>query len=399
MTTKKLAVVSAVDQQQVINHVYELAKTNPEGALQYVKDAEGETISWEASKQLQQSLVKANDDMKLLNSGSVRESLSRFEKGLKVQTFVKQNILEEDLEQFVSNSNAVFQENVASAIQGLDKSLPDFERERLLQKMLPSIQEKTTKEILKEPNDKTLKKQAYLSSRMANEIKTGATDPKVNPVAEWTISSLVFPSYNPNPTELLLSRLGRLEQLQNQLDVTAEKTKLEGFKPEQALKEQNELKQFMANKSQTYLTEVANIIKAGGSEVSRVFGDENNSEFYTNTPEQAEKYNADYFKIKSRIGFSSTELSSGITSDGIKFDPKTLSTDSTLFFKSTAEARKAFDDYKNAIKTDANGFTTFDGSAQGYYIQTLVDLYGIKDEDALTAFMSNQKLKLQLLGK
>jgi hypothetical protein len=209
----------------------------------------------------------------------------------------------------------------------------------------------------------------------------------------------VFPSYNPNPTELLLSRLGRLEQLQNQLDVTAEKTKLEGFKPEQALREQNELKQFMANKSQTYLTEVANIIKAGGSEVSRVFGDENNSEFYTNTPEQAEKYNADYLKIKSRMGFSSTELSSGITSDGIKFDPKTLSTDGTLFFKSTTEARKAFDDYKNAIKTDANGFTTFDGSAQGYYIQTLVDLYGIKDEDALTAFMSNQKLKLQLLGK
>jgi len=398
MTTKKLAVVSAVDQQQVINHVYKLAKTNPEEALQFVKDAEGETISWEASKQLQQSLVKANDNLQLINSPASNSYYKLLSDGFKTNTMFN-SMTESEQEVFVFNSRAVFDSNVASFIESLDPAMPNTEVNKLLRQELPKITEKTKNDLFKVQNQKALETQAYLSSRMANEIKTGATDPKVNPVAEWTISSLVFPSYNPNPTELLLSRLGRLEQLQNQLDVTAEKTKLEGFKPEQALREQNELKQFMANKSQTYLTEVANIIKAGGSEVSRVFGDENNSEFYTNTPEQAEKYNADYFKIKSRIGFSSTELSSGITSDGIKFDPKTLSTDSTLFFKSTAEARKAFDDYKNAIKTDANGFTTFEGSAQGYYIQTLVDLYGIKDEDALTAFMSNQKLKLQLLGK
>ena len=396
---ENIARVSAVDQEKAINHAYKLSLTNSDEAITFVQDAIGKSISYADGKKLLGDLAKADDNLKLMNSSSVRESASSFEKGLKVQPFVKGNILEENLDQFVSDAKAVLDANIFSAIQGLDKNLPEAEKEQMLRQMLPSIQEKTTKEVLKESNDKTLAKQAYLSARMANEIKTGATDPKVNPVAEWTISSLVFPSYNPNPTELLLSRLGRLEQLQNQLDVTAQGTKLPEFKPEQALREQNELKQFMANKSQTYLTEVANIIKAGGSEVGRVFGDETNSEFYANTPEQTEKYNSDYLKIKSRMGFSSTELASGITSDGIKFDPKTLSTDATLFFKSSAEARKAYDDYKNAIKTDVNGFTTFEGSAQGYYIQTLVDLYGIKDEDALTAFMSNQKLKLQLLGK
>jgi hypothetical protein len=155
----------------------------------------------------------------------------------------------------------------------------------------------------------------------------------------------------------------------------------------------------MANKSQNYLTQLSKLINAGGVEVADMFGDDRNSEFYTFTPEQAEKYTADYFKIKSRMGFSSTELSSGVTSDGIKFDPKTLSIDETLFFKSTAERVKAWEDYRNAVRTDTNGFTTFEGSAQGYYIQTLIDLYGLKDEDALNNFIANQKLKLELLGK
>jgi hypothetical protein len=155
----------------------------------------------------------------------------------------------------------------------------------------------------------------------------------------------------------------------------------------------------MANKSQNYLTQLSKLINAGGVEVADMFGDDRNSEFYTFTPEQTEKYNSDYLKIKSRMGFSSTELSSGVTSDGIKFDPKTLSTDGTLFFKSSAEARKAIDDYRNAVRTDANGFTTFEGSAQGYYVQTLIDLYGLKDEATLTNFFANQKLKLELLGK
>jgi hypothetical protein len=248
-------------------------------------------------------------------------------------------------------------------------------------------------------NQKALETQAYLSPRLKNEIKTGATDPKVNPVAEWKLASLIFPNTNPNPNEILLSRWGRLEQLQNQLDVTAQGTKIPEFRPEQALREQGELKQFMANKSQTYLTQLSKLIKDGGVEVADMFGDDRNSEFYTFTPEQTEKYNSDYLKVKSRMGFSSTELSSGVTSDGVKFDPKTLSTDGTLFFKSSDEARKAIDAYKNAVKTDANGFTTFEGSAQGYYVQTLIDLYGLKDEATLTNFFANQKLKLELLGK
>ena len=376
-----------------------MAKTNPEEALQFVKDAEGETISWEASKQLQQSLVKANDNLQLINSPASNSYYKLLSDGFKTNTMFN-SMTESEQEVFVFNSRAVFDSNVASFIESLDPAMPNTEVNKLLRQELPKITEKTKNDLFKVQNQKALETQAYLSPRLKNEIKTGAQDPKVNPVAEWKLSSLVFPNTNPNPNEILLSRWGRLEQLQNQLDVTAQGTEIPKFRPEQALKEQGELKQFMSNKSQNYLTQLSKLINSGGVEVADMFSDTPATyEFYPFTPEQTEKYNADYLKIKSRMGFSSTELSSGVTSDGIKFDPKTLSTDSTLFFKSSAEAKKAHDDYKNAIKTDANGFTTFEGSAQGYYIQTLVDLYGIKDEDALIAFMSNQKLKLQLLGK
>ena len=394
----QLAQVSAPAQADAIEDVYATALTDPDKAIQDVKDRIGISISYQEGQKLIASFTRAENDSTLLEGPAVRYAYANFESDIKAQEFYTQNLVATEQGAFLTKAKTIYTSKVRTFLNGLP-GVPAEEKDNLLRKELSRIGEETTKELLKESNDKKLKNQAYLSARMANEIKTGATDPKVNPVAEWTISSLVFPSYNPNPTELLLSRLGRLEQLQNQLDVTAQGTKLPEFKPAQAVREQNELKQFMANKSQTYLTEVANIIKAGGSEVGRVFGDETNSEFYTNTPEQAEKYNSDYLKIKSRMGFSSTELASGITSDGVKFDPKTLSTDGTLFFKSTAERVKAWEDYRNAVKTDSNGFTTFEGSAQGYYIQTLIDLYGLKDEDSLNNFIANQKLKLELLGK
>jgi hypothetical protein len=395
----KLAQVSAPTQADAIEDVFNIAQTSPDEAIQAVKDRIGISISWQEGQKLIASFTRTNDNLKLLDGPATRYAYSNFESDIKAQDFYTQNLLPEEQGAFLNNAKSLFDSKVTSFLNSLDPNMPNTEVDTLLRKELPSISKETTNELLKTSNEKALKTQAYLSPRLKNEIKTGATDPKVNPVAEWKLSSLVFPNTAPNPNEILLSRWGRLEQLQNQLDVTAQGTKLPEFRSEQALREQGELKQFMANKSQNYLTQLSKLINAGGVEVADMFGDDRNSEFYTFTPEQAEKYNADYLKIKSRMGFSSTELSSGTTSDGIKFDPKTLSTDGTLFFKSTTEARKAFDDYKNAIKTDVNGFTTFEGSAQGYYIQTLVDLYGIKDEDALTAFMSNQKLKLQLLGK
>jgi hypothetical protein len=397
-TREKMAQVSAPDQEQAINFVYELAKTNPEQAIEFLNSAEGVSISWQASQQLKQSLTKANDNLQLINSPASNSYYKLLSDGFKTNTMFE-GMSESEQEVFVLNSRAVFDSNVASFIESLDPAMPNTEVNKLLRQELPKITEKTKNDLFKVQNQKTLETQAYLSPRLKNEIKTGATDPKVNPVAEWKLASLVFPNTNPNPNEILLSRWGRLEQLQNQLDVTAQGTKIPEFRPEQALREQGELKQFMSNKSQNYLTQLSKLINAGGVEVADMFGDDRNSEFYTFTPEQTEKYNADYLKIKSRMGFSSTELSSGVTSDGVKFDPKTLSTDGTLFFKSSAEARKAIDDYKNAVRTDANGFSTFEGSAQGYYIQTLIDLYGLKDEATLTNFFANQKLKLELLGK
>jgi len=397
-TREKMAQVSAPDQQQAVNYAYELAKTNPEEAIQFVSDAEGKTISWEASQQLKQAFTKSNDNLQLINSPASNSYYKLLSDGFKTNTMFDA-MSEAEQEVFVLNSRAVFDSNVASYIESLDPAMPNTEVNKLLRQELPKITEKTKNDLFKVQNQKTLETQAYLSPRLKNEIKTGATDPKVNPVAEWKLASLVFPTTNPNPNEILLSRWGRLEQLQNQLDVTAQGTKIPEFRPEQALREQGELKQFMATKSQNYLTQLSKLINAGGVEVADMFGDDRNSEFYTFTPEQTEKYNSDYLKIKSRMGFSSTELSSGVTSDGIKFDPKTLSTDGTLFFKSSAEARKAIDDYRNAVRTDANGFTTFEGSAQGYYVQTLIDLYGLKDEATLTNFFANQKLKLELLGK
>jgi len=397
-TREKMAQVSAPDQQQAVNYAYELAKTNPEEAIQFVSDAEGKTISWEAGQQLKQAFTKANDNLQLINSPASNSYYKLLSDGFKTNTMFD-SMTESEQEVFVLNSRAVFDSNVASFIESLDPAMPNTEVNKLLRQELPKITEKTKNDLFKVQNQKALETQAYLSPRLKNEIKTGAQDPKVNPVAEWKLASLVFPNTNPNPNEVLLSRWNRLEQLQNQLDVTAQGTKIPEFRPEQALREQGELKQFMANKSQNYLTQLSKLINAGGVEVADMFGDDRNSEFYTFTPEQTEKYNADYLKIKSRMGFSSTELSSGVTSDGIKFDPKTLSTDGTLFFKSTAERVKAWEDYRNAVRTDANGFTTFEGSAQGYYIQTLIDLYGLKDEDSLNNFIANQKLKLELLGK
>jgi hypothetical protein len=397
-TREKMAQVSAPDQEQAINFVYELAKTNPEQAIEFLNSAEGVSISWQASQQLKQSLTKANDNLQLINSPASNSYYKLLSDGFKTNTMFD-SMTESEQEVFVLNSRAVFDSNVASFIESLDPAMPNTEVNKLLRQELPKITEKTKNDLFKVQNQKALETQAYLSPRLKNEIKTGAQDPKVNPVAEWKLASLVFPTTNPNPNEILLSRWNRLEQLQNQLDVTAQGTKIPEFRPEQALREQGELKQFMANKSQNYLTQLSKLINAGGVEVADMFGDDRNSEFYTFTPEQTEKYNADYLKIKSRMGFSSTELSSGVTSDGIKFDPKTLSTDGTLFFKSTAERVKAWEDYRNAVRTDANGFTTFEGSAQGYYIQTLIDLYGLKDEDSLNNFIANQKLKLELLGK
>jgi hypothetical protein len=402
VTTKvltQLNQVSALDQARAVEDVYATALTDPEKAIQDVKDRIGISISAQEGYKLIASFTRTNDNLKLLDGPATRYAYSNFESDIKAQDFYTQNLLPEEQGAFLTNAKSLFDSKVTSFLNSLDPNMPNTEVDTLLRKELPSISKETTNELLKTSNEKALKTQAYLSPRLKNEIKTGATDPKVNPVAEWKLSSLLFPNTNPNPNEILLSRWSRLEQLQNQLDVTAQGTKLAEFRPEQALKEQGELKQFMADKSQNYLTQLSKLINAGGVEVADMFGDDRNSEFYTFTPEQTEKYNADYLKIKSRMGFSSTELSSGTTSDGIKFDPKTLSTDGTLFFKTTFEAKKAYDDYKNAIKTDVNGFTTFEGSSQGYYIQTLIDLYGLKDEDALTAFMSNQKLKLQLLGK
>lgn len=397
--TNKLAIVSAPAQQQAISHAYKLAQTNPEEALQFVKNAEGDTISWKDSQQLQQAFTKANDNLMLLSSPASNGAFSTFETGLK-RTANYLNLDVDSQNKLMTNARPVFDSFVQNFSTGLPANISKLESDALLRQEFPKIIEKTEKKLFEAQDKEALKTKAYLSDRMANEIKTGATDPKVNPVAEWKLSSLIFPNTNPNPNEILLSRWGRLEQLQNQLDVTAQGQNLPEFRPERALKEQGELKQFMSNKSQNYLSQLSKLINAGGVEVADMFSDTPATyEFYPFNPEQTEKYNADYLKVKSRMGFSSTELSSGVTSDGIKFDPKTLSTDGTLFFKSTAEARKAFDDYKNAVKTDASGFTTFDGSAQGFYIQTLVDLYGIKDEDALTAFISNQKLKLELLGK
>jgi hypothetical protein len=395
---EKLSQVSAPDQEKAINYAHELSQTNPAEAIEFVKNSQGVTISWADGEKLVAGFTKTNDNLQLINSPSANSYYKILSEGFKTNDMFN-NMTDAEQESFVIESRAVFDSKVSSFLESLDPNMPNTEVNKFLRQELPKITKDTKDDLFKTQTNKALETQAYLSPRMKNELKTGAQDPKVNPVAEWKLSSLVFPSSNPNPNEILLSRWGRLEQLQNQLDVTTQGAKLPEFRPERALKEQGELKQFMSNKSQTYLTELSNIIKAGGTEVAVMFGDNRNSEFYTNTPEQTEKYNADYLKVKGRMGFSSTELSSGITSDGIKFDPKTLSSDGTLFFKSTAERVKAWEDYRNAVKTDANGFTTFEGSAQGYYIQTLVDLYGLKDEDSLNNFIANQKLKLELLGK
>ena len=394
----QLSPVSALQQAQAVEDVYATGLKDPEKAIQDVKDRIGISISAQEGYKLIASFTRADSDFKLLEGPAVRSAYDNFESDIKAQDFYTQNLVETEQGAFLTKAKTLYISKAKTFLNSLP-GVPAEEKDNLLRKELSRIGEETTKELLKESNDKKLTKQAYLSPRLKNEIKTGATDPKVNPVAEWKLSSLVFPNTAPNPNEILLSRWGRLEQLQNQLDVTAQGTKLPEFRSEQALREQGELKQFMANKSQNYLTQLSKLINAGGVEVADMFGDDRNSEFYTFTPEQAEKYTADYFKIKSRMGFSSTELSSGVTSDGIKFDPKTLSIDETLFFKSTAERVKAWEDYRNAVRTDTNGFTTFEGSAQGYYIQTLIDLYGLKDEDALNNFIANQKLKLELLGK
>jgi hypothetical protein len=394
----QLAQVSAPAQAKAIEDVYRIAQTNPSEAVQAVKDRIGISISWEEGQKLLTTLGKANDNLQLINSPSANAYYKILSDGFKTNDMYN-SLSDAEAESFVIESRAVFDSKVSSFLQSLDPNMPNTEVNKLLRQELPKITKETKDELFKTQTNKALETQAFLSPRMKNELKTGATDPKVNPVAEWKLSSLVFPSPTPNPNEILLSRWDRIEQLQNQLDVAKVGSPVEKFNTDKALGEQKELKNFMAEKSQNYMYQLGKLIINGGVEVSDMFGDDKTSEFYTFTPEQLDKYKADFMKIKGRLGFSSSEIANGVTAEGVEFDPKSLPLGSALLFNSTEEARIAWNDYQKAVKTDSNGFTTFEGSAKGYYIQTLIDLYGIKDEASLGDFIANQKLKLELLGK
>jgi hypothetical protein len=176
-------------------------------------------------------------------------------------------------------------------------------------------------------------------------------------------------------------------QIQNrEVFGTSNPTQVANFKPDAEKRELQELQGWLNNKGRTYLTTLGKYIKAGGADTD--FG------FRPFTKEVKEKYQADYMEAKKRLGFSLLEVVNGKTTDGVEFDPKTLSIDDTLFFPNMETLRKATNEYKQRLDSGQPRGTEL------LYQDVINDLYNFKTEQEVEQFQLNQAMKAkQIFGK
>ena len=340
--------------------------------------------------------------MQLIRSESVRENFKDLEDSLKKnESFLGVYEKEDQIKDALVDVEARHKSNVVRFLRTLPANMPQAEVEIELSKAMPQIYKDTQKEVLDDLKSKTLTKQPSLEGVKTNTRGTGATDPAVKVVSDGIFAELNpwYSARNPlafgaipdsqDKTEArkIFSRLDRVAQIQNrEVFGKSNPTQITNFKPDAEKKELKELQGWLNKKGKTYLTTLGKYIKAGGADTD--FG------FSPFSKEVKEKYQADYIEAKKRLGFSLLEVANGKTTDGVEFDPKTLSIDDTLFFPNMETLRKATDEYKQRLNSGQPR------GAELLYQDVINDLYNFKSEEEVEAFQLNQFMKAkQVFGE
>jgi hypothetical protein len=399
---KQTASVNRSDEALASEYVLELAKTDPAKALETLKEATGTNISFETALVLQSKIAKTNDNLQLIRSESVRDNFKDLEDSLKKnESFLGVYEKEDQIKDALVDVEARHKSNVVRFLRTLPANMPQAEVEIELSKAMPQIYKDTQKEILDDLKSKTLTKQPSLEGVKTNTRGTGATDPAVKVVSDGIFAELnpwysarnplafgaIQDSQDKTEARKIFSRLDRVAQIQNrEVFGTSNPTQVANFKPDAEKRELQELQGWLNNKGRTYLTTLGKYIKAGGADTD--FG------FRPFTKEVKEKYQADYMEAKKRLGFSLLEVVNGKTTDGVEFDPKTLSIDDTLFFPNMETLRKATNEYKQRLDSGQPRGTEL------LYQDVINDLYNFKTEQEVEQFQLNQAMKAkQIFGK
>ena len=400
---KQTASVNRSDEARASEYILELSKTDPAKALEFLKEATGTNISFGTALEIEAKIGKTNDNLQLIRSESVRENFKDLQDSLKKnESFLEVYEKNEDqIEDALVDVEARHKANVVGFLRTLPKNMPQAEVEIELNKAIPQIYKDTKKEVLDDLKSKTLAKQPSLEGVKTNQRGTGATDPAVKVVADGIFSELnpwysarnplafgaIQDSQDKTEARKIFSRLDRVAQIQNRAVLgTSNPTQVANFKPDAEKRELKELQGWLNNKGRTYLTTLGKYVKAGGADTD--FG------FRPFTKEVKEKYQADYMEAKKKLGFSLLEVANGKTTDGVEFDPKTLSIDDTLLFPSLETLNKAQDEYKQAVESGQprNG--------QLGYIDVISQLYNLNSEEQINSFLNNQRLKAnQVFGR
>lgn len=396
---KKTAQVNQVDEIKSAEYALNLAKTDPQGALEFVDTATGSTISFQTSQVLLEKIKKTNDNLNLLRSEVVGNYGRRFEDLVSANEAYGNLDTDEEKFEFLSDARGTFDNNVSDFLQTLPPNMPQAEVDIMLRKELPKIVKSTRDEVLEPLKAKTLSTQAFSESQLKNNRGTGANDQAIRVVKDSLFSKLNpwYSARNPflfgaelkkeDEGQKLFTRLARAEQISNRLAVASQSpTKVSGFNQAKEQGELKELQGWLNNKGRTYLQTLGGFVRTGG--VSNDFG------FQRFSPEQVETYKTQYLDAKKRFGFNLMEIANNKTAEGIEFDPASLSIEDTLFFPSLEALNKAQDEYKQAVESGQPR----DG--QLGYIDVISQLYNLNSEEQINSFLLNQRLKAnQVFGR
>ena len=396
---EKTTAVNLEDEKVAVNYVRRIMSTNPEEALRFITDAEGSSLNFETAAKLKEEVVKSNDNLNALKSEVVNSFGSRFEDIVKSNQFYSNLDTDEEKLDFLSEARGAYDENVVNFLQTLPVNLSQAEVDVELRKALPKIVKETRDEVLEPLKQKQVSQQAFTGSQVQNPRGTGANDPAVKVVKD-SLFSKMNPWYSarnpfsfgrkieePDEQQKLFSRLDRVEQLSNRINVASSNaTQVSGFRQEAEKRELNELRGWLNEKGRTYIQTLGGFVRTGG--VATDFG------FQKFSPEQKETYQTQYLEAKKRFGFNLMEIAQGRTAEGIEFDPATLSVDDTLFFPSKQVLEKSYSEYQSATQSGQPR------TGELLYLDVLSQLYNLTSEEQIKSFMKNQLLKAkQVFGE
>ena len=368
--------------------------------MEFIDNATGSTLSFDTAENLKAKVTKSNDNLNALKSEVVNSFGNRFEDIVKSNEFYSNLDTDEKKLDFLSEARGAYDENVVNFLQTLPANLPQAEVDVELRKALPKIVKETRDEVLEPLKQKQMSQQAFTGSQVQNPRGTGANDPAVKVVKDslfskmnpWysarnPFSFLIKRKEEPDEQQKLFSRLDRVEQLSNRINVASSNaTQVSGFRQEAEKRELNELRGWLNEKGRTYIQTLGGFVRTGG--VPTDFG------FQRFSPEQKETYQTQYLEAKKRFGFNLMEIAQGRTAEGIEFDPATLSVDDTLFFPNKQVLEKSYSEYQSATQSGQPR------TGELLYLDVLSQLYNLTSEEQIKSFMKNQLLKAkQVFGE